>query len=217
MDVEDTAKVVLSEYSTRRYHLDRVIVTWDGLALTGTLAILSFAVKWDALLTDSELFAIQLAWAGALSSLLVGLWRLYAHYLYNHIVRLYPTIYLHESAIVPHELCTIHPPKGRDIKPLAMGKARGNVKYITVHHKDFDGGGHGGFDLIAGAVIVVFGVASMWTALSMDVITVSLFTRPHMIGYLLLGNCVGLVLVEGGWGSDFYDSTVCQESREIEV
>lgn len=46
MGLEDSAKAILSgEYSRRRYHLDRVIVTSDGLALTGTLAIWGFLVK----------------------------------------------------------------------------------------------------------------------------------------------------------------------------
>ena len=197
MRLEDSAKAILSgEYSRRRYHLDRIIVTWDGLALTGTLAIWGFVVKWDALMRlppDLELFATQIAWASALSSILIAIWRVYAHQLYHGIVKLYPTIYLHERALVPPELCALKPPQ--DVKALDLSTAQGAIKYIKVRDKDFGSGGHGMFDLIAGIVIVAFGMISIGVGLFKNVITLLSPGRLHLIGYLLGANILGLALV----------------------
>lgn len=142
---------------------------------------------------DLELFATQIAWASALSSILIGIWRVYAHYLYHAIVELYPAIYLHERALVPRELCTLKPPQ--DVTALDLGTAQGAIKYIKVRDKDFGSGGHGMFDLIAGIVIVAFGMISIGVGLFTKVITLLWPGRPHSIGYLLGANILGLASV----------------------
>ena len=116
MSIEDAAKVVLSgEYSRRRGYLSRGHTTWDGFALTGTVAIWGLLVQWDTLTgerPDPALFSTQIAWASALSSLLLGGWRFYARNIDDAIINLYPAIYLCERALLPAEACTLTPPSG---------------------------------------------------------------------------------------------------------
>ena len=84
MTIESGAQVLLSgEYSRRRGYLSQIITRWNGYAIVGMLSIWSFCVKWGALLGNNpspEIYAIQIAWASALSSVLLGIWRLHARY-----------------------------------------------------------------------------------------------------------------------------------------
>jgi hypothetical protein len=79
MSLEESARAVLSgEYERRRGYLSNTITTWNRLAVTATFAIWGFFVRWEAVAKehpDWRLFATQVAWAGALSSIFIGLWR----------------------------------------------------------------------------------------------------------------------------------------------
>ena len=59
---------------------------------------------------DWALFATETAWAGALSSIVIGVWRIYERQLHAAVIRLYPVIYLCERLALPAEVCMIHPP-----------------------------------------------------------------------------------------------------------
>ncbi len=201
MPIEDTAKVVLSgEHSRRRGYLSSIHTTWDGLALTGTLAIWAFLVQWDTLggaQPDHELFATQIAWASALSSLLLGFWRLYARNIDDSIVSLYPVMYLCERAIVPSEACTFNPPAGK--QTLSQNDLSHGLAWVKVRNRDFGGRGHSVLDWIAAVLIAGFAAINVFTGSQLRVIRIMWFGIPHLIGWLLLGNVVGLALVLWGW------------------
>lgn len=113
---KNAAEVFLSgEHSRRRGYLINAINKWNGFAVMGTIAIWALLVKWDVLNgqnTDYELFAIQIGWAGAVSSIFLGIWRLYVRYVDGSITRLYPAIYWCELTLnIPKELSSIRPPK----------------------------------------------------------------------------------------------------------
>lgn len=216
MSIEDAAKVLLSgEYSRRRGYLSAFINSWNGLALTGTLAIWAWLVRWDALegkTPNPELFATQIGWAGAVSSFLLGVWRLHARNLDDSIIRLYPVSYLLESAVIPENIRTIKPPKG--VQTLSKGQASGELSWAKVRNRDFRGRGHHFLDLIASLLIIAFGVTSVKTASSLGVTTIT--WPPDRIGWLLLGNIIGLVLVLGAclwWRNRQLDWPIPKEGR----
>ena len=201
MSIEDAAKVVLSgEHSRRRGYLSSIHTTWDGFALTGTLAIWAFLVQWDALRgqePDHALFATQIAWASALSSLLLGFWRLYARHLDDSIISLYPVMYLCERALLPGEICTLKPPSGAEL--LSKADLGRGLAWVRVRNRDFGGRGHSVLDWIAGLLIVAFGAISVLTASWLRVITIAWLGLPHLVGWFLIGNAIGFTLVIGGW------------------
>lgn len=204
----EVARVVLSGASERRRgYLTTTITTWNQLAISGTIALWGFMLKWETVLgqgqsQDWELFAIQAAWAGALSSLLIGFWRYYAHFLDYGIVRLYPTLYICERALLPAQVCTLDPPNPDPRKPLDVitrSDIAGAIDYREVHVKDFRGRGHGVIDAIGGACVVLFGVASVWLGVRSGRVTLLGTGTLHIIGWLLLfGNGMGLVLLVRG-------------------
>jgi len=161
--------VLLSgEYSRRRGYLSQVITSWNGYALIGMLSIWSFCVDWRNLLGDcnsQEMFSIQIAWASALSSVLLGLWRFYARYLDDAIIHMYPAIYICESSLIHEKLRTIKPPK--NIRPLSSCIDYKNIGWINVYNRDFGSRGHQVFDFIAGILVVAFGTTivdpEIWT------------------------------------------------------
>jgi hypothetical protein len=115
-------------------------------------------VRWETINDHKILFVIQVAWTGALSSVLLGLWRLWAHHIDTAIVRLYPAIYLSERFLPPGEVCTIRPPNGT--VPLSHDEINRGVEYQRVQNKDFGGRGHRMFDGIAASVIIAFALSA---------------------------------------------------------
>jgi hypothetical protein len=200
MSIKDSAKVVLSgEYSRRRGYLTGVIANMNGLAIAGTLTIWAFFVEWDTLFKIGYgLFSTQIAWASAMSSVLIGLWRFYVRFLDSSIIRLYPAIYMCERALLPEEICTIKPPT--KVQSLSKNDvASENLAWVSVRNNDFEGRGHHIIDWIAGIFIVIFSVISIYVAYTKEVVTIVWFGTPHLIGWLLLGNIIGLLLIVIGW------------------
>jgi hypothetical protein len=200
MNLDEVAKAVLSgSYERRRGYITNQLTTWNQLAVMGTIAIWAFFVRWEALLgqpPDNRLFATQVAWAGALSSLLIGLWRYSSRVLDNDIVRTYPAIYLSERLLLPQEICTISPPKG--VQPLSFTAITNGIEYRKVQNKDFGGRGHAGVDWIGVVLIVVFTVVSMLVAPSVGAIALSCDLREPVV-FLLVANLVGLAFIAWGY------------------
>lgn len=202
MSIEDSAKVILAgEQSRRRGYLTSVISNMDALAVTGTLAIWAFLVKWDILLAERSslvLFPTQIAWASALSSVLIGVWRFYVRFLDSSIIRLYPAIYMYELSLLPQEICTRKPPT--KVQPLSKDNITyDKLDWVTVYNKNFGGRGHHIIDWIAVFFILIFGVISVGVAYTKEVITIGRFGSLHLIAFLLLGNIIGLSLIIIGW------------------
>lgn len=202
MELEKTAPAVLSgAYERRRGYLSTTIVSMNYLAVTATLAIWGFSVRWETGLGQSpddwQRVAIQVAWAGALSSILIGLWRFYAHYLDHAIIRLYPALYLCERVLLPIEVCTLIPPSG--VQPISKTDIDAGVNYQDVHDKDFGGRGHPFIDCVGGITVVLFGFATAWLGTSSGLITFAWFGMPHLLGWLLVGNGIGLVFISVGY------------------
>lgn len=201
MDMEETAQIILSgEHSRRRGYLTNVIAGLNVLAITATISIWGFFIHWDSLLNETKnhkLFAIQLAWASGLSSIFLGLWRLYARFLDAAIIQLYPAIYLCEVEILPEEICSIKNPK--NITRLTKELILKGIKWIVVRNKDFGGRGHGVIDWIVVIIILLFVFANLATGFGLDVIEINSQGTRHLVTYLLFFNVVGILLVLIGW------------------
>lgn len=199
--MEDAAKVLLSgEYSRRRAHLSGIITRWDQLALTGTLAIWALLLPWNAIFgenADPELFSTLVAFSGALSSLLIGFWRFRVRNTDDAIVALYPAMYLAERTLgIPSEVCTIKPPL--KLAPLTKADIVAGVAYVTICNRQMGGRGHSVGDWIAVGFIVASGIVGVAVGRRLGVITLWGNT-PHAIGFLLIFNIIGLLLVLAGY------------------
>jgi hypothetical protein len=201
MSIDETARALMSgEHSRRRGYLTNVITSFNGLAIMGTLSIWAFFVKWELLLGDNpspEMFSTEVAWASSISSILIGLWRLYVRFLDGAIIQLYPAIYICERALIPEEICTMKSPN--KIKSISRVKNYENLDWVTVCYKDFGGRGHHLIDSIAFFFVVLFGMISIIVAYKQKVITIDWFGSPHLIGWLLIGNLIGLLLILVSW------------------
>lgn len=204
MSIENTAKIMLSgEYSRRRGYLTSVIAGLNGIAFIATLSIWSFFVHWDTLIGDTsnqKMFATQIALAGSLSSVLIGLWRFYVRSLDSSIIQLYPAIYICERSLIPKEACTIKIRKlSKKVKQLSKENISDGLEWITVYNKDFGRRDHCFLDCLAITFILGFGCISVGIAYHYKVITIVWLGTPDWIGLLLFGNFIGLIFIIFGW------------------
>ena len=166
----------------------------------GSISIWGFFIRWDFLCEKTqnyELFAIQVAWASALSSILLGLWRFYVRYLDTQIIKLYPAMYLCGLEIIPDEIPIIKHPE--NVSPLTKDKISKGIDWKDICNKDFSGRGHHFIDWMVVFFIVCFCVISLGVAYKFQIIRIALWGTPHLVGWLLVGNFVGLLLVFIGW------------------
>jgi hypothetical protein len=215
----ETAKAILSgAYERRRGYLTNQLTTWNQVAATGTIAVWAFFVRWETLLgqhSDPRLFATQIAWASALSSLLIGFWRYWSHVVDNDIVRVYPAIYLSERLVLPPQLCTISPPNGE--APLSSEAISSGIEYRQIQNKDFGGRGHTCLDVVGGVLIVLFAVSDVLVAMSLGTIAVPCVILREPAAFLLLWNLVGLTLIAWGylsWKGKTHDWPVVKKAVE---
>lgn len=202
--MEDTTKILLSgEHSRRRGYLTNVIVTLNALAATGTITIWSTLVQWDLLYGQAPNhmeFAIRFAWASCISSILLGLWRFYVHFLDASIIRLYPVIYLCELNILPDEISSIKPPKlPQNVNPVKKDSDFNEIEWHNARNIDFGGRGHQFIDTLVIILVLIFSVSSLSVSYKLSIISFALQGQLHLVGWLLIGNAVGLILVIIGW------------------
>jgi len=201
IDIEKSAPIVLSgAFERRRGYLSNTVVSMSQLTVTATLAIWGFSVRWEAAFQQSpdwKRVAIQVAWAGALSSIIIGLWRFYAHYLDHAIIGLYPALYLCERALLPTEVCTLKQPA--NVTQITKKNIIDGLDYTEVKDKDFGGRGHPFIDGISIFAIILFGFASVKLGLSSGLITFTGTSGVHTLGWLLGANFFGLCFIIGGY------------------
>lgn len=190
------------EHSRRRGYLVTIITALNGLAVTGALTIWSTTIKWDLLYGQPPNymeFAIRLAWASSVSSVLLGLWRFYVHFLDSSIIRLYPAIYLLELGVLPAEVASIRPPKlPENVIPLTNNNLPEKIKWYEVRNSDFGGRGHQFIDILVGIFIIAALVISLWVPHELSIISFA-GGKLHLIGWLMIGNIGGLIFVIVGW------------------
>lgn len=97
----EDAGVLLQSTQRLRTHWSSVITTHIGYTLMVNVAIWSYFLKSyiDSLTVSSEVYPSYIVLAAALSSMTLGMWRLYTHYIDNHIAGLYPDFILYESIL----------------------------------------------------------------------------------------------------------------------
>ena len=196
--LEESATVVVSgSYERRRGYLTAAMYTVNQVAVTTTVAIWAYLIRWDLILKqvqpDWALFATEAAWAGALSSIVVGVWRLYERQLDQEVVRLYPGIYLCERLVLPAEVCVVNPPKG--VAALSKAAILDGFDFRDIPNTEHGGRGHNFEDLIGAISIVVFSIMSLGAGWKANVIALPRVGWPHQIGLMLIGNLVGLALI----------------------
>ncbi len=92
----EDARALLQSTQQLRVHWSGVITTHIGYAVTLTVAIWGYFLK--SYLDNGRPAHILLV-AAALSTIVLVLWRLYAHYLDNALAYLYPELLLYESKL----------------------------------------------------------------------------------------------------------------------
>ena len=105
MDSE-AAQALLASTQQLRTHWSGVITSHLGLSLTINVAIWSYFITSyiNSMKDASDIEPIFLYVASGLSSLLLGLWRLYTRHIDDHIANLYPDFLLYEGLLdVPPE------------------------------------------------------------------------------------------------------------------
>ena len=198
------AQVVLSGgFERRRGYLSTMMYTLNQVTISTVAAIWVFLLRFDTVMkptgTDWTLLANEAAWAGALSSVVIGFWRLFGRELDADIIRLYPAIYLCERTLLPPEVCTIKPPQGMVALPSV--DSSGVFEYKNVSNAAFGGRLHGLLDWLGVSLIVGFSLLSVAAGLKSGMITLVPFGRPHRIGFMLFGNVTGLVLIIGAYAA----------------
>jgi hypothetical protein len=190
---EELFKTLFSgEYSRRRYHLGRIINSWDRLIITSVIAIWAFLFDFKNL-DAPELLIRQLAWASGLSSIFIGFWRLYVHHTDNSIVKLYPILYLYEHLFLDEKLCTIKTPKNISISSNTYKDS--NIDFIKIKYKDFGFRGHLTQDIIALSIIIFFSLLTICLGHKMEVLSIFVCTDLHTVGYLMFLNLIGAILI----------------------
>jgi hypothetical protein len=190
------AQVVLSGgFERRRGYLSSMLYTLNQVTVTTVVAIWAFLIRWDAVTKptgiDWELFAREAAWAGAIASLVIGIWRIFARELDAEIIRLYPALYLCERTLLPSEVCTIKPPRG--VTELSEIGSDSQFEYRVIGNAAFGSRLHGFLDWLGVASIIGFGLLSVVPGLKSGAMVLTPFGPPHLISYMLAGNVAGVI------------------------
>ncbi len=166
----DDARALLQSTQRLRTHWSGVITTHVGYAIMINVAIWSYFLKTyiDSLATSSDGQPVYVGAAAALSSIALGLWRLYTRYTDNAIAGLYPDFLLCEGTLsVPAE----HQTSGyltREVPPVRLILLDNDLKLEQkvegirelVESKHIGRRGHLGFDLsILGVISVMLAVS----------------------------------------------------------
>ncbi len=102
---KDDARALLQSTQLLRIHWSSVITTHLGYAIVTNVAVWSYFAK---VYVDSSLGQpLFIGVAAAISSFMLGLWRLYTRHIDNHIAQLYPELLFYEGLLgVPSEYST---------------------------------------------------------------------------------------------------------------
>jgi len=97
----DDARALLQSTQQLRTHWSGVITTHIGYIIVVNVAIWSYFLKSyiDSLTASSTTQPSYIVLAAAISAVTLGAWRLYTHYIDNHIAGLYPDFLLYEGIL----------------------------------------------------------------------------------------------------------------------
>lgn len=180
----DAAKALLSGALPRqRIHLAQEIAHTDRAAILGSVAVWAICMNAGiGGITDW-----RVAWGSGLTSLLLGLWRLYVRYVDNTITHLYPAIARYEDVLgIPPE----------DSSLLGLRLKFGSLELIREKIKSREIGTrkHLLFDWVA--LIVVSGMAAATLATgNAHTLTSCAFGAPFHPYALLVFNITSIALI----------------------
>jgi len=192
----EDAQVLLASTQQLRTHWSGVITSHFSLSLTVNVAIWSYFVTSyvDSMKNSSTAETTFLFLASALSSSLLGLWRLYTRHIDDHIANLYPDFLLYEGVLqVPPDRSTsgylIKAVTGLDRILLSeqLGLER-KVEVISelIKSKRVGNRGHFSIDLFALIAIILMSLLSLFLFWPLSWKLELLF---------LAGNTIGLISV----------------------
>ncbi|MFX0199357.1 MAG: hypothetical protein ACFFCW_24805 [Candidatus Hodarchaeota archaeon] len=170
---ENNARALLQSVQRQRVHWGDAITSHLGFSVTVNTAIWSYFLKSyiDSLGSNSSNGLSYLIIACALSSILLGLWRLYTHYIDNHIAGLYPDFVLFEGVMsLPSELGTSgylsrENPRLAHIlegEKYPLGKKVEILREI-VKSKQIGKRGHGGIDIFVFIALLIMTILAVVT------------------------------------------------------
>jgi hypothetical protein len=187
---KEDARALLSSTQQLRTHWSGVLTSHFGLSLTINVAIWSYFVKSfvDSMISSAGKEKIFLYVASALSSLLLGLWRVYTRHIDDHIANLYPDFLLSEEMLqVPSDrgTCGYLRKAVPGLQRHLNGKLSVNAISCLVKLKRMGNRGHFKIDLIALGAIIVMSLTS--------IILLGFCWNINLL--FLTGNALGLSLI----------------------
>lgn len=191
------AAVISGGYERRRGYLTAAAYTVSQVTAVTTVAIWGYLMRWDLILQQNQfdwgLFARQAAWAGALSSIVLAVWRIYARMFVAQIFRLYPGLYLCERLVLPPEVCTVNHPD--PTAALSREDITQGFDFRDFTNKQLENRSDTLEDRAAVAAIVAFSVVSLAAGYKARLITFTPAWPPHEIGLMLLINLIGVLSI----------------------
>ena len=204
-------KDLFGEYSRRREYLGRTITILNQITITVVFAIWTFLLK-DISTTDHNDFFIKIGLASSISSLFLGVRRVYMHFIDNSIVSLYPMLYLLESTIVSRELRDIKiPEKNKRNRENSNDKLNNNevikdlpiltsldfdkISFTSITAKEFGPRGHFAFDISTIILIIIFCLVLLFYGLNNEIINLSFTGRLHIASISVFINLFAISLI----------------------
>jgi len=191
----EDARALLQSTQQLRIHWSGVINTHIGYVITINVAIWSYFLKSYIDSSNPKHIVI----AAAISAITLGLWRLYTHYIDNHIAGLYPDLLLYESILsVPPN----HGTSGYLIRAVPEVKrildsdltTEQKIKGISklVNSKRIGTRGHLVFDCLALILVILLGIAAGIAASSSQNCLLAIFfliIMAFVFVLILIGLC----------------------------
>jgi hypothetical protein len=164
----DDVRALLQSTQALRTHWSGIIITYVGYAIVVNVAIWSYFLKayMDSIAAPSGSQPLYLGVAAAISSTLLGLWRLYTRHVDDHIAGLYPDFLLYEAKLsVPptHQTSGYLVKAVRNVKCILLDEdltpeQKLDAIRTLVKSKRIGRRGHLWFDLfVVAAILAMFG------------------------------------------------------------
>jgi len=200
MNGQDSARALLSGgLVQRRAYWNRLIATWDQIAIAGTLAVWAAVRPWEAM--TAEELAIRVASAGAISSVLLAVWRWQARYTDNAIVGLNAATRLAEGELLPLDfLCTVKKPDIACARlAFSLDTVDSDATPIQVPNTAYGSRGHTLLDVFALLLTLLPGLAAWRLCVRAGSITLDHALCLRFPSFLLVVNALAVLWVGGCW------------------
>jgi len=222
MDKSD-AHAMLASTQQLRTHWSGVITNHLSVSLTINVAIWSyFITAYIDSSKDNSADHIFILVASALSSILLGLWRLYTRHIDDHLANLYPDFLLWEGVIgIPFERGT----GGYLVKAVENAKPLLTSKNMTVEDrvkgiekliaaKRIGDRGHKRIDLFSLTAIIAISILSFFIILSSGEKSYWFFLIANLLGIIFL--IISLTCFQRNPKVCFVQSIMCQIKNETD-